>query len=37
MLEFDQSHAEIMNENTNGLSGVGGLDSSESYARNKHK
>ena len=32
MLEFDQSHAEMMSENTNDLSGVGGLnrDSSES-------
>lgn len=35
MLEFDQSHVEMMNENTNDLSGVGGLngDSSESNAR----
>ena len=34
MLEVDQSHAEIMNENTYGLSGVGGLngESSESHA-----
>ena len=32
MLEFDQSHADMMSENTNDLSGVGGLnrDNSES-------